>query len=120
MKKLALVMSLFLGAVTVSYAQDAKPLPRFAQPQNEADKPVVAQAITQTEEMAKSLKLSEDQKTTVLEINIGIARRVAAINNSTDPDKQTKLAEAEQARMGMLERHLSPKQYDNYQKKLNK
>ena len=59
MKKLALVMTLFFGAATLSYAQDATPA--FAKPKNEAEKPIMAKAKADTDEMIKMLKLDDKQ-----------------------------------------------------------
>lgn len=114
MKKLALVMSLFLGAVTFSYAQDAQ-TPRFAQPRNEAEKPVIAKAVSETDEMKKMLKLDDKQALTLLEINVGIERKTAAASGD-----QATINELENRRWEFYSRYLTQKQLDKYKKYKNK
>jgi hypothetical protein len=116
MKRIALVMALFVCGTTAVSAQDAKPVPAFAQPQNEADKPVVAKAQAATEEMVRTLKLDDKQALTVLEINVGMERKAASLANYTGADKQQKLKELEDRKREMFSRYLTPKQFDMYQK----
>lgn len=119
MKRIALVMALFVCGATAVSAQDAKSVPSFAQPRNEADKPAVQKAKADTDEMVRTLKLDDKQAATVLEINVGIERRAAALANYSGADKQQKLDELQQARMEMLGRYLNEKQMGNYRKNVN-
>ncbi|HRO42005.1 MAG TPA: hypothetical protein PL009_04190 [Flavipsychrobacter sp.] len=116
MKKLALVLALFVGVATTTSAQEAKTLPKWAQPQNEADKPAVERAKAKTQNMVKSLKLDEKQELIVLEINVGLERRIATLENYTGADKQNELQMIEERRTEMMSHYLTPKQLDNYKK----
>jgi len=123
MKKLALVLTLFAGAATASYAQEAKqsrPVPAFAQPKNEAEKPLMAKAQAETDEMVKSLKLDDRQALTLLEINTGMERRAAAVQNSNAADKKEQLERIEKTRMDYYAKYLTPKQFDTYKRKTGK
>jgi len=120
MKKLALVLTLFVGAATVASAQDAKPVPSFAQPKNEAEKPVMAKAQAETDEMVKTLKLDDKQALTILEINTSMERRLASIQNSDASDKKEQIERVEKARMDYYAKYLTPKQFDTYKRKTGK
>ncbi len=113
MKKIALVMSLFLGATTLSLAQKAeKEVPDFAKPRNEAEKPVIARAQAETAEMVKMFKLDDKKELTLLEINVGIERRIADAQNQDNKDAL--LAEVEAKRWNFYQRYLTPEQYAKY------
>lgn len=112
MKKIALMLALVVGSLA-SYAQDAT-LPKWAQPKNEADKPVIERAIAQTDALTKELKLDDKQKLTVLEISVGLERRKAAVEAANPADKQARLDEIEAAKTKMIERQLTEKQLKTY------
>ncbi len=116
MKKITLIMALFVGSACAVYAQDAKPVPKFAQPTNEADKPAVERAKAQTAEMTQTLKLTEDQALTVLEINVGIERQIASIP-AGDPEKNAKLQQLEEKRVNFYETYLTSEQLIKYNNK---
>jgi|GEM_PF-6751881 len=122
MKKLALVIALFMGAATTVSAQDAKSMPkegkevpRFAQPRNDAEKPVIARAQNRTDEMVKKLNLDERQALTMLEINVSMERTIAALP-ADDPNRADVLKEVEQRRDQFYREYLTPAQYEAYKK----
>jgi len=120
MKKLALVLALFVGVATTSTAQESKKeLPRWAQAQDAADKPAVEKAISKTNDMVKSLKLDEKQELIVLEINVGLERTLAKMASYNGADKQDQLNKVEERRVEMFSHYLTPKQLDAYKAQHN-
>lgn len=122
MKKLALVIALFMGAATTVSAQDAKSMPkegkavpRFAQPRNEAEKPVIARAQNRTDEMVRTLKLDDKEALIVLEINVGLERASADIP-ANHPNRSEALQEIETRRDNLYREYLTPDHYQAYKK----
>ncbi|MBS1588901.1 MAG: hypothetical protein JST52_04740 [Bacteroidetes bacterium] len=116
MKKIALALTLLLGAAMTN-AQD---LPRFAQPQNEAEKPYVERAIADANKMKSTLHLDKRQFETVLEINCSAERRSMSVINANPQDKQAQLAEIENWRWKMYEGYVEPGKLDKYKRGLEK
>jgi hypothetical protein len=115
MKKLSLLLALFVTTVTTVNAQDKKAGTATATAAVNADvKPTEAIARKQTDEMDRLVGLSDVQRQDIYNMNLTIAHRAATIKASNSPDKEKVLKEIENFRISTLMQKLNDEQVAKY------
>lgn len=105
MRKLALLLTLFIGAATVTQAQD----------RSKDASPYAAAANAETEKLDKIVQLTEAQKEQIYKINVSLAERTAILASSDSPDKESLTKEVETYRARMYKQTLTPEQAKKYE-----
>jgi hypothetical protein len=125
MKKIALVFTLFLGAVFSSQAQDQKvkvdAKDQTVKVKTSAGKETISYedvANRETEKLDKLVKLTADQRTAINSINLSLARRYEIVNANNADNKQELLQQLENARTNMYMQKLTDEQAAKYKASL--
>ena len=110
MKKLVLVFTLFIGAVSFAQAQDKKTTTTTTSTTRTETRSYEAVAARETDKLDKIVKLTPDQKTAINSINLSLARRAEMVNANGGENKQELLTQLENARVNMYMQKLTDEQ----------
>jgi hypothetical protein len=115
MKKLSLVLTLFIAVATTVNAQDQKAGTAKGTATEKAEvKPAEAIAKKQTEELDKLVSLSDAQKQDIYNMNLTLAHRSEIIRTGGGADKEKTLAGIEEFRVNTLMQKLNDEQAAKY------
>jgi hypothetical protein len=115
MKKLTLVLTLFIAAATTVNAQDQKASADKATASAKAEvKPAESLAKKQTEELDKLVGLTDVQKQDIYNMNLTLAHRSELIKASDGADKEKTLKGIEEFRQNTVMQKLTDEQAAKY------
>ena len=115
MKKLSLVLALFMAALGTVNAQDNKSASAAANATAKKEvKATEATARRQTDELDRLVGLTDSQKESVYNMNLTLAHRAEIINNGGSADKAKVLKEIETFRETTIMQQLNDEQRAKY------
>lgn len=119
MKLGILALALLIGSASFGQEKTTKKSePQREQRQTRTPKTAEERATNMTERMTKQLGLSDDQKSKIYEINLGIAQKNDGIRSNTaltKEDRRKQMQENHASRKAMYKEVLTPDQYAKYE-----